>query len=196
MNWIRKNWEILGYIALILVCAVFVIGWMAHDRHTSPEVGTTVIATPAPEVKNVPKVGVTIKPPVKVYKGGASLKKEIGLPAEVVQSDTQQIIASSKIDAADDHPHTVTTVIDTETGESQTYVRTDPLPWLAWDDRGGIGMYAGIKNGASTIRLQARQGIFSVKAMHIGLVASIDQPVVSTPTLPEYFIGIGVEYRW
>lgn len=195
MNWIRKNWEILGYITLVLASAVFVVCWIAHDRHTSPEVGKTVIATPAPEVKAVPKVGVTIKAPVKVYQGGAILKKKIELPPEVAQDDNQQVIASGKIDAADDHPHTVTTVINTETGESQTYVRTDPLPWLAWDDRGSIGMYAGIKSGAPAVRLQARQGLFSVKAVHFGGIASIDQPMQGL-SMPDYFIGIGAEYRW
>lgn len=183
-------------VAVLCLVVILALAWLAYTWKAAPEVGKTVIAEPAKEVKRVPKVGVAIKAPVKVYQGGASLKKEIDLPAEVVQSETQQVIASSKIEAADDHPRTVTTVIDTATGESQTYVRTDPLPWLAWDDRGAIGMYAGIKNGAPTIRLQARQGIFSVKAVHVGLMASIDQPVVSTPVLPEYFIGVGAEYRW
>lgn len=181
-------------VLVLVVCLG--LAWLTYTWKAAPEVGKTVIATPADEVKRAPKVGVTIKAPVKVYQGGTSLKKEIDLPAEVVQSETQQVIASSKIAAADDHPRTVTTVIDTATGESQTYVRTDPLPWLAWDDRGAIGMYAGVKNGAPTVRLQARQGIFSIKTVHVGLVASIDQPVVSTPVLPEYFIGIGAEYKW
>lgn len=187
----------LKWLCSILALAVcLAVGWLVYTREPAPVVGQTAIAAPAKEVKYKRKVGVKINAPIKVYEGGASTKKEIDLPPEVVKDDSQQVIASSQIAANDDHPHTVTTVIDTETGESQTYVRTDPLPWLAWDDRGSAGIYAGVKNGISTVRLQARQGVFSVKSLHVGVVASVDQPLASTPTLPDYFIGIGAEYKW
>lgn len=188
MNWIRSNWPFL--LTLLLACIV--IGWLAHDRQPA-EVGKTVEATPADEVKRAPKVGVAVKSPIKVYAGGANLKRKIELPPEVVQDDRQQVIASSKIEG--EQPHTVTTVIDTDTGESRTFVRADPLPWLAWDDRGGIGLYAGFKNGTAAARLQAHQGIFRIKAVHVGIVASLDQ-TLSGPVSMDYFVGIGAEYRW
>lgn len=179
---------------LAMACAYF--WWQSHlANRQQNEVGKTVIATQAKEVANVPKVDVKIKAPIKVYKGGASLKEGIKLPPEVVQDDAQQVIASSKIDGLDDHPKTVTTVIDTETGESQTYMRTDPLPWLAWSDRGSVGMYAGLKNGTPAVRLQAHQELFTVKAIHFGAVASVDQPI-SGPISADYFVGVGAEYRW
>lgn len=180
--------------ALVLACAFF--WWRDHNaQQQSNEVGKTVMAIAAKEVANVPKVDVEIKKPVKVYKGGAALKEGIKLPPEVIKDDAQQVIASSKIDGRDDHPKTVTTVINTETGESQTFVRTDPLPWLAWSDRGSVGMYAGLKNGTPAVRLQAHQELFTVKAIHFGAVASIDQPV-SGPISADYFVGVGAEYRW
>jgi hypothetical protein len=188
MNWIRNNLQFV----LTLIVACIVIAWLAHDRQPV-ETGQTVEAEPAAEVKRTPKVGVAVKAPVKVYAGGARLKRKIELPPEVVQDDRQQVIASSKIEG--DQPHTVTTVIDTDTGESRTFARADPLPWLAWDDRGGIGLYAGIRNGTPAARLQAHQGLFRVKAVHIGGVASLDQPL-SGPVSMDYFVGIGAEYRW
>lgn len=188
MKWLRENWQFP--LTLLIVC--FVIAWLAHDRQPD-ETGKTVEATPSAEVKHQPKVGIAIAAPVKVYAGGARLKRKIELPPEVVQDDNQQVIASSKVDG--EQPHTVTTVIDTQTGESRTFVRTDPLPWLAWDDHGSIGMYAGVRNGAPAVRLQARQGLFRIKAIHVGAVATMDQPL-SGPVAMDYFVGIGAEYRW
>lgn len=192
----KRESVFLYALIAVLVGAFTYLWWQYHlNQQSQNEVGKTVIATPAKEVANVPKVDVEVKKPVKVYKGGASLKEGIKLPAEVVKDDAQQVISSSKIDGRDDHPKTVTTVINTETGESETFVRTDPLPWLAWSDRGGIGAYAGFKNGEPTVRLQAHQELFTVKALHFGAIASIDQPI-SGPISADYFIGLGAEYRW
>jgi hypothetical protein len=73
-------------------------------------------------------------------------------------------------------------------------VRTDPLPWFAMSSRGGVGMYAGIKNGEPAVRLQARQELFSVKALRFEGIATIDQPISGPGT--DYFVGLGAEYRW
>lgn len=181
---------------LILAAIIFLALWLRNFmlEHEQSKVGTVVIATPAAEVKSVPKIDVQVKSPVKVYKGGSSLKDGLKLPTEIVHDDAQQVIASSQV-KDDEHPHTITTTLNTETGESQTYVRTDPLPWFALSSRGGVGMYAGIKNGAPAVRLEARQELFSVKALHFGAVASVDQPI-SGPIAADYFVGLGAEYRW
>lgn len=176
----------------VLLVALLATWFGTHDRHPA-ETGKTVEATPATEVKHTARIGIAIKAPVKVYAGGAGLKGKIELPPEVVQDERQQVIASSKIEG--DQPHTITTVIDTETGESRTFVRADPLPWLDWNDHGGIGLYTGVKNGAPAVRLQAHQDIFRVKAVNVGVVASLDQPLKG-PVAMDYFVGIGAEYRW
>lgn len=189
MIWLRKNFKLI----LAALAACFVIAWLAHDRQPAPETNTTVVATPAKEVKNIPSIEVLMKAPVKVYSGGVAIKAKVGLPAEVVKDNSQQIIASTKIEG--DQPVTVTTVINTETGDSKTFVRTDPQSWLAWDDHGGVGMYAGFKNGHSTIRLQAHQDLFRIKSVHVSVIASLDQQISGTINL-ESFVGIGAEYRW
>lgn len=189
----NKKDAIIAALSLLL-CAMAALWWTGNSRKAA-EVGVTVQATPATEVKNVSKEGVVVKAPVKIYSGGAGLKDRIKLPKDVVADGRQQVIASSKVDAVDDHPHTITTVINTDTGESQTYVRTDPLPWLAWGGRGALGMYAGIKNGTPTVRLQLRHDLLQVKAVHFGAIAAVDQPI-SGPMAMDYFVGVGAEYRW
>lgn len=189
MNWLRQNIKVI--LAALLAC--FAIAWLAHDRQPAPVTNRTVIATPAKEVRNIPVVEVPMKAPVKVYSGGATNKAKVNLPAEVIKDDSQQIIASSKIEG--DQPVTITTVINTETGESKTFVRTDPQSWLAWDDHGGIGMYAGFKNGLPAIRLQAHQDLFRIKSVHVGVIASLDQEISGMINL-DSFVGIGTEYRW
>lgn len=188
----------IAYLTLGVVVALTVVLLIrSHEQPAAVPVGVTVKATPAKEVANVPKVDVQVQKPLKVYAGGQGLKSGLKLPAPVVQNHAEQVIASSKVEAADDHPHTVTTVINTDTGQSETYVRTDPLPWIAWSSRGGIGMYAGIKNGTPAVRLQAEQELFTVKAIHFGAVASVDQPIGASPQYDqEWFVGIGAKYEW
>jgi hypothetical protein len=185
------------HVLLFILVLIFVMLWLRNwsEESAANQVGKTVIAQPAKEIRNVPKVAVEVKQPVKVYKGGAALKDGLKLPRVAVEDQAIEVLASSKIDGRDDHPKTVTTVINTETGESETFVRTDPLPWFAMSSRGGVGMYAGIKNGEPAIRLQARQELFAVKALRFEGIATIDQPV-SGPVGTDYFVGLGAEYRW
>lgn len=180
-----KYWKMAALAALVAVA------WQWTDRQPAPD---SVIATPSKEVKNTPKVAVPVKKPVKVYSGGSTLKKKLDLPADVVQDDAQQILASSKVNG--DQPHTITTVINTETGESQTFDRPDPLPWLAGDNHGRLGMYAIFKNGTPTISLQAQRGLFSIKAVHVGFVAGLDQPMSGDDRRLNSQIGVGAEYRF
>lgn len=182
---------------LILLAVISAVLWLRNWREESAanQVGQTVVAARANEVRDVPKVEVEVKKPVKVYNGGAALKNGLKLPAPVAEDTSVEVLASSKIDGRDDHPKTITTTINKETGESETYVRTDPLPWFAMSSRGGVGMYGGLKNGEPAVRLEARQEIFTIKSLHFGAVASIDQPI-SGPVGRDYFIGLGAEYRW
>ena len=189
MNWVRQNLKMI--LSALATC--FAIAWLAHDRQPAPVTNRTVVATPAKEVKNIPSVEVQMKAPVKIYSGGATIKAKVDMPAEVVKDDSQQIITSTKIDG--EQPVTVTTVINTETGDSKTFVRTDPQSWLAWDDHGGVGMYAGFKNGLPAIRLQAHQDLFRIKSVHVSVIASLDQQISGTINL-DSFVGIGTEYRW
>ena len=193
---VLAHWPQIIITALVVAAVAFVCIWW-HNRPAPVAVGKTVVATAAPEVKNVPKVNAVMAQPPKVYAKPKQVKTALGLPKKIIQDTSEQVIASNKVASDDDHPHTVTTVINEQTGESQTFVRTDPLPWIAFDYSGRAGMYAGIKDGAPTVRLQAQQELFSVKAVHFGAIASVDQPISpTTANGTSYFVGVGAEYRW
>lgn len=182
-----------------VVASLGLLGWGWHALHEEPDppAGLSVHATPAAEVEDTPKISVPVAVPVKVYKGGAKLKKELKLPQVIATDPVKEVVASSQV-KADTRPQTITTVINTATGESETFVRRDPLPWIAWDTSGEIGAYVGVKNGQQAVRLQVRQGIVQVKALHVGLIGSVDQTMGAASTMngTDYFVGAGVWAKW
>jgi hypothetical protein len=183
-------------LEVIVLLAIAAVVWLiVGNRQDTAKEAQTVVAAPAPVLINTPLIDLALSAPAKVYAGGAKTKQKLKLPAEVVNDQSKQVISGTKINMFDDHPRTVTTVIDADTGESTTYVTKEPLPWLAIDTRGGIGMYAGLKNGQQVARLQVRQDLIQVKKLHVGALASVDQPL-SGAGQQDYFIGIGAEYRW
>lgn len=187
MNGLRN----LGISVLLSAAILIGLVLMFPGHQPAPD---TKIATESNEVKNTTKVDVPAKKPVNVYSGGSTLKKKLDLPADVVQNDAQHILASSKVDG--DRPHTITTIINTDTGESQTFDRLDPLPWLASDRHGRLGMYVLVKNGTPTVSLQAQRGLFSIKAVHVGLVAGLDQPMSGNDRRLNSQFGVGAEYEF
>jgi hypothetical protein len=185
-------WAVIALLIIITVL-LWLRNWSEDRLAETP--GLVVVATPTKEVKHIPKVAVPVKQPVKVYKGGKKLKQKLTLPEPVVESAVEEVLASTKVEPAGRHPHTVTTTLNTETGESETYVRTDPLPWFVTSSRGSAGIYVGLKNGVQTARFQAEQELFSVKSVHFGAVASIDQPMAG-PAGTDYFVGVGAKFEW
>ena len=194
---IHPRWGHLTYAALgIAIAALVFLGWLVHCHSPGENIAPVNVWVPAKvakQVADVPKVSTPIKGgAIKTYP--ASVKNGLKLPPAIKDDPAQQVVAATHVNA-DDHPATVTTTVNTETGETETIVRREPLPWMAWSDRGGVGVYAGIKNGAPAVRLQAHQELFTVKAVHFGAVASIDQQM-SGPISADYFVGVGAEYRW
>lgn len=188
---------VITLIAVLVAVVALLALWFDHLRSAAPAapINVSVPATAAPEIKAVPTMPVAIKAPVRVYTGGAQLKTRLKLPKPVIDDTARQVIAASTV-RADDHPQTVTTVINTDTGLSETYVKRDPLPWLAWDARGEVGMYVGLKNGGAAVRIEARQGLVQVKAVHIGVTASLDQSLSGAAGGMDSFVGVGVWTRW
>jgi hypothetical protein len=194
---IFKNTVIAFSGLIFLAILLFLI--MQWSRQTidkiTPPVGVHVIATPAKQVAPIPKHQAVVKSgSVRVYESRAKIT--LKLPEAIKQDETKQVLESTRVDA-DDHDQTITTILDTETGDTQTLVRREPLPWIAWRDDGSAGLYAGIKNGTPAARLELKQSLFSVKAIRFGAVATVDQPLgYSAMTTADYFVGVGAEYRW
>jgi hypothetical protein len=197
--WPKKLGQIILVVFGTILVAVLLVtygvvfyGAFKHKQPPAP-VGLNVVATPAPEVKKQPQIDKPIKAKtVKVYP--AAVKNTIKLPEIIQDNPALDVIASNQV-PADDHPQTITTLINTDTGESQTFVKRDPLPWLALDPHGEAGLYMGIKNGEPTARLEVKQGAFQVKTLHFGVIGSVDQPISGVQGT-DYFIGTGAWMRW
>ncbi len=194
---ILKN-PVIAFSGLVFLAILLflIMQWSRQsiDKITAP-VGAHVIATPAKQIAAIPKHQAVVKSgSVRVYESRAKIT--LKLPEAIKQDEAKQVLESTRVDA-DDHDQTITTILDTETGDTQTLVRREPLPWIAWRDDGSAGLYAGIKNGTPTARLEIKQSLFSVKAIRFGAVATVDQPLgYAATTSPDYFVGVGAEYRW
>jgi hypothetical protein len=175
---------ILLLVALALAGSAL-FGWNYFSPPPVP-VAQWAQAKEAPQLKGVVKQNL-ITQKVAVYAPAA--KQKLNLPANIQNDASQYVLSSSRL-PKDTHPATVTTVLDESTGEVQTYIRREPLPWLAPEQTGELRIDVGYKNGMTRAgRLTFREDLLQVKALHAGLNASID-------TDGQYFVGAGVGYRW
>lgn len=168
----------------LMVLAAGYILW--HLNTTTAPVGDHEPAKVAPQVKDVPKVDIT---PAKIKVYAPKAKKRLKLPDAVQENQNIHVVESTRVQA-DDHPQTVTTMINAETGETETLVRREPLPWLAFKKTGEARMDYGRRRGVDrVVRLSIRQDLLQVKSLYAGVSASLDSD-------GQYFAGVGVGYRW
>lgn len=178
-------------VDLILLAAVAAFAWLYWQKiNETPPVGVAVEAKPAPEVAKIDKEVVAV-PHVVAYKPEA--KKKLNLPQDV-QADKAKAVTSATKVKADIRPTIVTTVVDTETGETTSYTTRTKLPWVAIDTRGEAGFVLGYRSGEPTVRFEARQALFDIKAVKVGVVGSYDQPLGGGRS--DAMIGVGAWYRW
>ena len=179
--------------AIILLVCVLTLHWIDGKLHKQSAQTNAVVATASPIVKDEPVAQVEIKTPVKVFKNSQKIKQKAKLPEAVVNDNNTQVLTAISIPKGDDAPKTVTTVLNTDTGITTSYIKNEPLPFMSLNLHGDIGLYGGIKNGTTTVRLQANQGIIDIKDIHIKATGSIDQ---STNGNTDYFVGVGATYNW
>lgn len=157
-----------------------------HFKPDPAPPGIHMPATPAPELKREETIPVQVAEPIRVYK--PAVKKKLKLPPAVQADAGQHVVASTKT-ANDERQHTVTTTLNTSTGEFTSYDRAEPLPWLAVNTKSQVGIYYGLKRGEQITRLEGRQELLQIKAVHIGATATLDSD-------GETFVGIGAWARW
>lgn len=166
---------------ILAVVLLLSVAWTFWPRHVPP-VSVPVIAKPA-----LPKVQKeTIQAKVSVYKPVA--KKKLNLPKSVQDSPTKHVVDASRV-APDFHPHTITTVLDSETGDVTTYDTKETLPWLAPGHMGGVGVFYGLKDGKPTGQVYAWHDLLQAKSLFAGVRASLDQDGTN-------YVGGYVEYRF
>lgn len=190
MEFIKAHWKFALYSFASLLAVVVL--WAGMHRERVP-LSVAVPAVAATEVAHEIKTATPIQTgTVKTYP--KAVKRKLNLPAQVQADDNKQVLEASKL-PADDHPQTVTTVIDVKTGETETFRRRDPLPLIAIDTTGEAGLFIGLKNGATTLRGEARQSLFTIKAVHVGGIVSFDQSIGGAQQ-PSSFIGGGAWGHW
>lgn len=164
----------------------FAAAYIAFKPVPAPP-GIHMPATPAPEVAKVELEPLIIDIPLKVYKPAA--KKKLKLP-DHIQADAKQHVVASTRTAPDERPHTVTTVLDSGTGEFHTYDRVDQLPWLEVSTRRHFGAYIGAMNGEQAIAVTARQEALRIKGMKVEAIA------IGAMSQAERlgFVGVGVSW--
>lgn len=182
----KAQWLTLaGFAAGVIVLTIAAVVYFSFKINPAPP-GIHLPATPAKEVAKEETVPVQVAEPVQVYRPAA--KAKLKLP-EHVQADTEQHVVASSKTANDERQHTITTTLDTSTGVFATYDRAEPLPWVAVNTKTQVGLFYGLKGGDPVMRLQAQQEFLQVKAVHLGVVGTIDSD--ST-----YFVGAGAWARW
>jgi len=172
------------FVPLLIVLAAGYVLWYFQPTPAPAPTGEHVPAKVAPPVAPLPKVSTPAPKGIKTYVQPA--KKTLKLPAAAIEDDDIHVIESTRVEL-DTHPHTVTTLFDTRTGETTTLDRREPLPWLALKKTGAIGLSYDVITGART--LYGRQDIVQIKGLYLSGVAALrsDQDKMA---------GIAIEYRW
>jgi hypothetical protein len=175
----RTKLEVLS--ALIAAAVI----WHFATPKVQP-IGVWHQATPAPEVE---KIGTEATKPVKVIFYKPAAKKALGL-SSAAQADAAQHVQTATKLPINDHPTELVTILDTDTGKTEVVVRNMPLPLLAAEQHGSIGVGYGITNGLMRgWALNAHEDLVQVKALHFGVDGSLFAGGA-------YFAGVGVAYRW
>ncbi len=178
-----------GSTGVLVICGVMI--WMliavVQLKQPSP---VSVPAVAAPEVKRATTARVVVRRPVKVFAGDT--KAKLKLPADALANPAEHVTAATRVPSSD-RPQTVTTTINTDTGESRSFVKADPYPWFAWEPRGEVRLAIGYKHHDGRLQQVTRLGVgydvVRVKALTVGVVGSIDSDGAT-------FAGIGLAYRW
>lgn len=170
-------------VALFILIAGLVL-WMIQP--VPQPVDTWRSVEPDKRLSAVPKVDIA-PPKVPVYTAPA--KQKLKLPDEIKDDPNKYVLTSARL-PKDTHPQTITTVIDAQTGEVQTFTRREPLPWLAVEQTGELRLDYGIKNGFERVgRITLREDLLQVKTLHLGVHATLD-------TDGAWFAGAGVGWQW
>lgn len=179
---IKRNWcwWLVGVLAVAGICFTYL-----GTPNGTPN------AVLAPQSQILQKE-TTVKKDIAVQVYKPKVKKSLGLPAAIQESETKAVIAATDLPKSK-HERTVTTVIDETTGEATQYVQEKPLPLFAKDSSGHAGLYLGFKNLEPAVRAEVHQDVFAIKALTLGVTASAD---VTQSGNTDTFIGIGGRFEW
>lgn len=189
----RSVWVLLIVLLLVNVGLAGYLWMQTNSNNQAAPVNVQVPATPAKEVAKAKTVSKPLKTTtVEVYP--ASVKGALKLPDTALDNPALDIVASTQV-KADKRPQTITTLLNTETGEFKTYARRDPLPWIAAQPSGQAGLFYLQRQHGQVLQLSAQQSLVQVKGLHLGIKGSVEQPV-SGPGETAWAAGVGVWMEW
>lgn len=184
------------FLPYLIIATLIALGIYLWDRYTPPpaKINEWVQAKPAAPLATVPLIGVQVTAPVQVYAPRA--KTKLKLPPALQQNAGVHVLAATRV-KPDLHPQTVVTTLNSKTGQTETLIRREPYPWMSAEQTGEIRIDYGYKMGFSSpdkgrpggVRLSLREDLLQLKALHLGINASIDSD-------GQMFAGAGVGYRW
>lgn len=180
-------------IAFLAVCILIALAawWQYKPAAPAPNQTVAIPIADAPILKKVKKV----KRPVKVVETYTDeAKADLKLPPAVIANPAEHVIDATRVTASD-HPQTVTSTLNTDTGKVETYIKEEPLPWIAFNQRGQARIDTGYKLNRITgvpqraTRITVMHDFMQTKAVNFGVQASIDSDGSA-------FAGVGIGYRW
>ena len=162
----------------VLIGGVFVaVGcWWNSNKPSLP----SIKATPAIELKGEKKTSLECKK-VLIYRDRVAT--ELGIP-----KIAGHVTASANIPASD-HTQTATATYSEATGETSLYIRKDPLPWLARENRWQFNLLYGYNEfGVTALRGTGLYDLIQAKRLHLGGGVSLE-------TGGRALVGVSVTFR-
>lgn len=132
-------------------------------------------------------------PAVKVLKK-ADIYKKVKVPPEVIVNPQKQITAVVDVPASKAGTE-VTSVIDTDTGETEIYYAEKPLPFFAFENEKRVGVgYQVVTNGDQEVKVYAEYTFARIGKTHVSIYAEVYN---NTRKLnPVGKAGIQLDYRF
>lgn len=124
-----------------------------------------IVAAPAEGMPEAPTESVTVTVPLRTYNKQVAAKK-MNLPPEIVADPKKEILTTATVPASEGG-YTAATVLDTETGVSQTIIKEIPRPWFALGGQTEVGVRAGIGTNGTAAVVYARQDVFRVGKVNV-----------------------------
>lgn len=187
---VRDDPNLISTARMLIVLGVIIAIATGTYFYFKPEPAPTNVhlpAKPAPQVARETTVPVVIDKPVQVYR--PDVKRKLKLPDAVQADPAQHVVASSRT-VPDERPHTITTVLDTSTGEFTTLDRAEPLPWIEISARRHYGAYIGALNSEQAIAVTARHEALRIKGVKVEGIA------IGAISETERFTFVGVGFSW
>ncbi len=173
-----------GMIVSAILCATL---GAAYTIWKAPDKIVAQLAPTSPKIANTAKESKQCAT-VQAFKDPA--KKKLDLP-EQIQQDKQAVVLAAAPVPPSDYPRTATGVLHLDTGLGEIYLKDDPLPWLAFNRRGAVGVAYGFKDDADgfVTRVYGRLDLVQIKMLHAGLLGDVDNT-------GDWYGGGFVEMRW